>query len=150
MHGNSSGDGGRRLCGSSIKLEGSRALYQGVCWTMILASIHTSHCNRQFLAFPKGSRFFVFKFEHNFSNDPSFFMPVFKYHSLPKKPSERSVLLLRSKGRTALCHTGFVCEPITLLSGTPSADTGVALSWVFKHSTFSFEYNIGGMTYMVS
>ena len=65
-----------------------------------------------------------------------FNLPLLIYylqHSLLKKHSVPSVRLPKSKGRIALCHTGFVYELITLLSGMLNADTGVVLSWVFKH-----------------
>jgi len=62
-------------------------------------------------------------------------------HSLPKRPSEQSARLPRSKGRTAPCPTGFVCEPTTLSSGTPSVATGAAPSWDSRSKAL-FRYSL--------
>ena len=69
-----------------------------------------------------------------------FYGPYLKSYSLRRKHSEQSARLLRSKGRTVLCHTGFVCEPTILLSGMPSAATGAALSWVFRFDFSPIKY----------
>ena len=50
------------------------------------------------------------------------------FYSLLRKLSEPSELLPRSKGKIALCRTGFVSEPTTRSSGTLNAVTGAARS----------------------